>query len=143
MADLEDARGALEAQLTAAAGCNIPATSIAWKGRGDPASKKAGSRWYRPTFMPGQPRPAGIFDAAPNRVVCVFQIDVFDPPNKGENLTATEAERILPFYKRGTALTRDGLTVTCVKAYRGPADDSDPAWFKVPVVVEVYADIAN
>lgn len=140
MADLEDARKALEAQLTASTGCAISSASIAMKGR---AFSPGSTRWYRATFIPGTPRQVAIGSDAPNRVVCIFQVDVFDPAGQGENLTATEAERIMGFYKRGTALTRNGVTVTCERAYRGTADDSDPAWMKVPVVVECWADIAN
>lgn len=140
MSDLEDVRGALEAHLTAATGCAIPAASIAWKGR---AFTPGTARWYRPTFMPGTPRAAAIGSEAANRHVCLFQVDVFDPPNKGENITAIEAERIAAAYKRGTVVTRNGQAVRCAKVTRGTADDSDPAWFKIPVIVEVWADVPN
>lgn len=143
MSDLEDARKALEAQLTAATGCAIPAASIAFKGKGDPASKKEGARWYRATFIPGTPRATAAGPDATNRVVFIFQVDVFDPPSLGENLTATEAQRMIPFYKRGSVLTRNGITARCTKAYRGTADDSDPAWFKIPIVVEGFVDVSN
>jgi len=143
VSDLEDARKALEAQLTASTGCAIPATSIAFKGRGDPASKTAGNRWYRATFLPGNPRATAAGPDASNRVVFIFQVDIFDPPSLGENLTATEAQRVIPFFKRGSTLTRNGVTARCMKSYRGTADDSDPAWFKIPVVVEGFVDVAN
>lgn len=143
MSDIDDAREALEANLTASTGANIPMSSIALKGRGDPASKLAGARWYRATFLRGIPRAAACGDAAPNRHVCLFQIDIFDPPLKGEKITADEAERIRGFFKRGTTLTRNSQTVHCVKAYAGTPDDSDPAWFEISVIVEVWADVAN
>jgi hypothetical protein len=143
MSDLEDGRKACEALLTASTGAAVPASSIAWKGTGDPASKTAGARWYRATFIRGTPRAIACGPDAENRHVCIFQVDIFDPPNLGEEITATEAKRVMAFYKRGTVLTRNGLSIVCQKAYLGTADDSDPAWFKIPVVVEVRADVAN
>jgi len=82
-------------------------------------------------------------DAGRNRQFGLFQIDVFDPANTGDAITATEAERIAACYRRGTTLQNSGTAVRCIKSYRTPGDSSDPAWFMVSAVVQWQADVEN
>lgn len=145
MSNLEDVRQALESVLTAplvGGGLAIASADVAWKGRAFNQTTRT-TRWYRPTFIPGIPRAAGIGSVAANRTVFIFQVDIFDPANKGEDTTATEAERIMAAYKRGIAFVRNAQTVTCEKSYRQATDDSDPKWLKIAVVVQGWADVPN
>jgi len=133
---------ALKSRLMAAApGAAVASTSIAWENKA--FKPVAGTRYYRATFLPGEPRAAAVGESAANRCVGIFQIDVFDPPNKLDVATRTEAERIAACFKRGTALVYNGVNVRIEKAYTTKGDSSDPAWFMVSVVVRWRADIAN
>lgn len=142
MSGTTDLRAALIARLLAIApGAAVPSASVAWE------NKKyipiPGTRYYRATFLPGIPRPSAIGQDAQNRQVGIFQIDIFDPPDKGDALAATEAERIAACYKRGTALSYNGQALECIKAYRTAGNGNDPAWYMVSVVVEFFADVSN
>lgn len=146
MSTIEDVRSALEAVLTlpiASGGLGIASADVAWKGiKFDPTTRT--TRWYRPTFIPGTPRAAAIGTSAANRYVFIFQIDIFDPVStKGEGFTATEAQRLMAAFKRGTAFSRNGQVTTCEKSYRQTTDDSDPKWVKIAVVIEGWADVPN
>lgn len=134
-------RAALIQRLTAVApGAAVPAASTAWENK--TFTPTTGTRYYRATFLPGEPTVPEIGEGSPNRQVGVFQIDVFDPPNQGDVKTATEAERIVACFKRGTVLTYSGVSVQITQVYRkqGTAEDS---WYHVPVIVMWRADVAN
>lgn len=140
MSGTTEIRAALITQVTAAGGANITASRIAWENK---SFLPGSARWYRVTFLPGSYRAAAIGVGSQNRHVGILQIDIFDPPNKGDAVTQTEAERIAAAFKRGTILTYSGVSVRCERAYRGSGDSSDPSWFHVPVKIEWRADVAN
>jgi len=140
MSTIEDARQALEAELTGALA--IKSADIAWKGKTFNTTTRT-TRWYRVTFLPGVPVPAGIGSNADNYCVFLFQVDIFDPANNGENITAIEAQRIAYHFNRGTSFTRNGQIVTCEKSYRQTTDDSDPKWVKIAVIVQGWAEVPN
>jgi hypothetical protein len=114
---------------------------VAWEGK---AFKPVlGARYYRATFLPGEPSQAELGEAGRNRHYGLFQIDVFDPTNSGDAAAAAEAERIAAAYSRGTVLLNSGVSVKCIKSYRTPGDSSDPAWFMVSAVIQWQADVEN
>ena len=141
MGGTAEIRSALLARLVAPApGAALPAASVAWENR---AFAPGTARWYRATFLPGEPRAAAVGVDAPNRQVGVFQVDVFDPTNKGDAIAAAEAERIAGSYKRGTVLSAGGVSVLIRKAYRTRGDNTDPAWYMVSAIIEWQADVEN
>lgn len=142
MSRTTEIRAALVARLVAASpGAAVAASSIAWENK--KFNPVTGTRYYRATFLPGEPFAVGIGETAPDRYSGIFQIDVFESADKGDGPAAIEAERIAACYKRDTALVYSGVTVRCVKAYRSPGNSDDPAWFMVSVVVVWTADVAS
>lgn len=140
MSGTTEIRAALIEWITNAGGANLTASRVAWENK---KFVPGSTRWYRVTFLPGEPRAAAIGVSSQNRHVGVMQIDVFDPPNVGDVVTQAEAERIVTAFKRGTTLAYSGVSVRCERTYRGPGDNSDPSWFHVPVKIEWRADVAN
>jgi hypothetical protein len=142
MSGTAEVYAALKARLVAASpGAALPAASVAWENK---KFTPGSARWYRASFLPGQPRAAGIGEVAPNRHVGVFQVDTFDPPDKGDGPTTTEAERIAKAFARGTILTYSGVSVFIEGAYVSRIGvQPDPAWFQVPVKVFWRADVSN
>ncbi len=135
-------RAALVARAIAVApGAALPVSSVAWEGK--KFTPVHGTRYYRATFLPGEPSQAELGDAGRNRHYGLFQIDVFEPANTGDAGAAAEAERIAAAYCRGTVLENSGVSVKCIKSYRTPGDSSDPAWFMVSAIVQWQADVGN
>jgi hypothetical protein len=143
MSGTTEVAAALRARLVAASpGAALAASSVAWENL--PFTPTAGTRWYDAHVMTGKPLAAAISEAAANRHVGVFHVNVYDPAGTGEGAAAAEAERIAACFKRGTVLTYSGVSVHIERAYieRG-LPQADPAWFQVPVVIEWRADVAN
>jgi len=133
-------RGALVARLLAVApGAALAVSSVEWRNRKYP--RTPGVRYYRATFLPGIPEPAAASQYAPDRHTGLFQVDVFEPADTGEETAIAEAERIAACYARGTALSYGGVTVQVTKSYRSTGDSSDPAWFMVSAVIAWRADV--
>lgn len=142
MAGTDGIRTALIARVLAAApGSALPVSSVAWEGK--KFSPVLGTRYYRATFLPGEPSQAELGEAGRNRIYGLFQVDVFEPGNSGDAAAAAEAERICAAFRRGTVLAYTGGAVRCQKAYRTPGDGSDASWYMVSAVVQWQADIAN
>lgn len=143
MSGTTEVAAALRARLVAATpGAALAASSVAWENlKFTPAT---GTRWYDAHVMTGKPMAAAISEAAPNRHVGVFHVNVYDPAGSGEGAAYAEAERIAACFKRGTVLTYSGVSVHIERAYieRG-LPQADPAWFQVPVVIEWRADVSN
>jgi len=118
----------------------VTESTVAFENR--PFVPTTGTRWYRATFLPGEPRSAGIGLDAPNRHVGLFQVDIFEPKGGGDGAARIEAERIAACYKRGTTLTYSPASVFCEKAYRTVAHEDGP-WFVISVRVQWRADVAN
>ena len=136
-----EVRAALNTRLTAAfPGAALTAAAVAWPNR--PFEPVVGTRWYRASFLPGEPFAAGIGEHAANRHGGIFQVDVFEPVGAGEGAAITAAERIAAVYKRDTALTYSGVIVRIEKSWVEPAmQESD--WFQAPVRIQWRADVAN
>lgn len=142
MSGTYEVAAALRARLTAAApGAALVSSLVAWENQ--KFTPSPGTRYYRATFLPGIPRAAAIGEAAANRHVGLFQVDIFDPIGKGDGATALEAERIAACYKRGTVLVYSGVSVIIEKAYVVRPSQDDPAWYRQIVRVEWRADVAN
>ena len=139
MSGTTEVRGALLAWAFDVAGANLPKATTALENA--KFSPPAG-RYYRLTFLPGEPIPAAIGSAAQNHYVGIFQIDVFDPINQGDASTIIEAERIAKKLTRGSALVYLGVTTNIEKSWRLPAIQETDR-YHVPIRVQWWADIDN
>jgi hypothetical protein len=141
MSGTTEIRAALVTRLTAASpGAAIPAASVAWEGTNFVPAQ--GTRWYRSTFLPGEPVTETIGEPSQNRTRGVFQIDVFDTKGTGDAITTAECERLVTCYKRGTVLVYSGVSVYIEKAYRG-IGQQEVDWYHIPVIVRWRADTAR
>lgn len=103
-------------------------------------SPEEGILWIRPTFMPGQSRPAAIGENVSERIPGIYQIDVFSPANEGVYDGGQQVDEIMTLFRRGTALSYDSVTVKITRVWRMAAK-SEPDWYKIPVIVEWQADV--
>ena len=101
-----------------------------------------GTLWYRATFMPGEPTQATLGTAGKNRLVGIYQVDVFAPTGTGVGAGETAAEGVITAFKRGKTFVFGGVTTRVEKVWREGAIEEDD-WFHIPVKVMWFADAAN
>lgn len=92
-------------------------------------------KYLRASFLPAPSFETGISWDAHNQHYGLMQLDVFYGQGAGEYAPGRIASAIIDYFKRGTRLTKDGVTVLINKApYRGPMLRDDP-WMCVPVSI--------
>lgn len=99
-----------------------------------------GVLWIRPTFIPGKSKAAAIGMNAQDRIIGIYQIDVFAPADEGVYDGGQQVDAIQTAFKKGTALVYSGVTVKINRVWRStgrPGTD----WYQIPVIVEWQADV--
>ena len=102
----------------------------------------AGTLWYRATFLPGEPAQADLGTTGRNRLVGIYQVDVFAPSGRGIGEGEAAAEAVIAAFKRGSAFTSGGVTTRVEKAWREVAVEEQD-WYHVPVKIMWFAYAAN
>ena len=142
MAGISEIKTLLISRLTSTStGASIPSASLALENRSFIPVNDA--RWYRATLMPAQPIDVGFGSPGDNRHMGIFQVDVFEPKNRGDKAVTAEAERIVGFYKRGTKLSSTGgVDIWVERAYCMTAHETDDT-YQVPVMIMWNCDRPN
>ncbi len=81
-------------------------------------------------------------DAGFNRYEGLFQIDVVWQKGVGIIAPAEEVSSVVAHFKRGTAIIRNGLTVT-MRPPRTAQPIPDGGWLRFPVIVPWFTDTLN
>jgi hypothetical protein len=101
------------------------------------------AKWLRPTFLPVDTLTIGIADSSQNQHYGMLQVDVFYGQGAGEMAPARIASSLVAYFKRGTAVTKDGFTARVWKIpFRAPLMKDDP-WVFVPVRIPYIAFAPN
>lgn len=131
-----DIRAALEQRLTAMPG--IPA--VAWENKGyDPVK---GVPFLAPSILWAESSQAEIGTEGRNWETGIFQITMNYPTNQGPGPTATMAGLIREWFKRGTELSANGVTVKIKKAYLGPVGVT-AVGISQPISIVFFSHTAN
>ena len=127
--------------ISTSSGASIPSASLALENRSfKPAND---SRFYRATVLPARPGDVGFGTPGDNRHMGIFQVDIFEPKNRGDTAATAEAERIVGFYKRGTKLSSTaGVDIWIERAYCNQAFEVEES-YHVPIVIEWNCDRPN
>lgn len=101
-----------------------------------PPTASATAKWLRATFLPAPSFEMGIAWDAHNQHYGLFQIDVFYGQGAGELAPGRLASAAIAYFKRGTVMTKDGVSVRVTKQpYRGPMIVDGSGWAMVPVSI--------
>lgn len=97
--------------------------------------------WIRVDFMPGQPWPAGLGEAAQNENKGLFQFSFHWPLDDAWGLPTKAVDSLCNYFKRGTRLVDGACVVTIEKSWPS-AGWQDGAYFVTPISVawNCYAD---
>ena len=91
-------------------------------------------KWLRATFLPAPTATLPVGSGA-DRYYGILQIDVFHGAGAGEYAPGRIASAVIDYFKRGTAMTKDGFTVRVYRRpTRGPMIKDDP-WMMIPVTI--------
>lgn len=131
--------GALNAKLATPA--FTPTLAIAWPNV--KFTPTVGTPYLRATILRGETVQSSLGSAGLNRHVGLYQIDVFYPVEKGEVLPLQIASQIVERFKRGTSMTRSGVTVRVEAPPSILPMMIDNGWAIVPVRVRWFCDAAN
>ena len=114
--------------------------SVAWENV--PFTPTAGVTYIAPFLLPGEPFQAEIGTAGINRHSGVYQISIFAPAGGGMAAINTLAGSLCDHFKRGTALSYGGVTVTVQKAYQSPMQQETDR-VHIPITIQFRCDAAN
>lgn len=99
--------------------------------------------YLRATHVPNTANQVTLGTSGKNRHLGIFQVDVFLPINGGISTPMEKAGAVAAHFKRGTTLTRDGISIRIVRPPEiRPALQSAP-YLQVPVIIRYQADAAN
>lgn len=105
------------------------------------------AKWLRATFLPADTFSPGVTYSSKNHHRGLLQVDVFHAQEAGEAAPARIAAAVIAYFKRGTAVTKDGFTAEVIAApSRGPLikDDVDNGpWVMIPVRIPYLCLAAN
>lgn len=91
-------------------------------------------KWLRATFLPA-PTASLPVGSGSDRYYGIMQLDVFYGQGAGEYAPGRIASAVIEYFKRGTAMTKDGFTVRVYRRpSRGPMIKDDP-WMMIPVSI--------
>jgi hypothetical protein len=102
-----------------------------------PPSVASTAKWLRATYEPDVETIS--IGAGDNKHSGMLIIDCFYGQGAGELAPSRIASAVIAYFKRGTALTRDGFTVRILKAPRRRPLIKDDPWVFVPVRIEYCA----
>jgi hypothetical protein len=105
-------------------------------------SPSIGTLYLRPTFLPGEPTQGDLGDEGRNRLVGVYQIDVFAPEGDGVKTAEQKANGLVDEFKRGTVIGTTSATVRINRVWRQPGR-AEPGWYVIPVRVMWFSYSEN
>lgn len=116
--------------------------NVAWPGT---KFKKDDSKIYlRPVLMKGRPWQPEIGITAQNRYPGYYQIDVLYPTSLNNySLLDQMILDVCEWFKRGTALSHDGLSFTINEAPEVGNEATETDYIKIPIFIRFLVDSAN
>jgi hypothetical protein len=128
---------ALNAQLAALV--LSPVVPIAWQNK----SFTPSGAYLRPWLLPVRTDALTVSVLGSNDYAGLYQVDVFWPSGSGLTDPMERASAIAAHFKRGTRISREGITVRIDDPpWPGPALQ-EPNWIQVPVSVPYRAFVPN
>lgn len=113
---------------------------VAWENV--PYTPITGTTYLIPALLPGEPQQAEIGLNGANQHVGIYQVSVCAPVGGGVGASGALRDSIVDWFKRGTTMIANGVTVTVTKAYPGPAL-TDGGWIQTPITIRYRVFAAN
>jgi len=128
--DYNEVRAALDGRLEA-----YQATNIAWENSN--FTPKEGVGYLRPFMLPVEPKQATVGVSGLDRVSGIYQIDVAEPKDGGNGALLRKVDAVIAQFARGLSVTSNGVTVTILRSWPGPAL-ARGSFYVIPVSVSWY-----
>lgn len=104
-----------------------------------PPAPDKNAKFLRASFLPAETISLSVGSAGKDQHYGLFQIDVFQGIGSGEIASGRIVAAAISYFKRGTAMVRDGFNVDVMRTpYRGP-QLKDGAWIFIPVRIPYQA----
>lgn len=117
-----------------------PAMPIAWSGVD---FEPPDDGYLRASHLPNTTQQISLGETGLNRHQGLIQVDVMWPESLGLTEAMERAGAIVAHFKRGTDLTREGVTVRIVRPPSVAPALRAPPFLQVPVTIAYLADAAN
>lgn len=101
-------------------------------------TKPTQAPYLRASWMPAETWRPCISYSDPQAYAGIYQVDLFQPVDSGEEVPSERVGAIISHFKPGTAMTQDSLTVKVLRASRGPGIQTD-GFVQYPVSISVRA----
>jgi hypothetical protein len=114
--------------------------SVAWEDMGftpDPATP-----YLKPFLVPGEPFQAEQGEAGYNWHTGIYQISVYAPSGKGPAVIDTLKDALVAYFKRGTTMVHDDVSVQVTKAWPAGAMP-DGGWTHIPITIRYRVFASN
>ena len=116
-----------------------PPLPIVWPNMGAEPS----GDYLRVSFSPASINQITLGDTGQNRHAGFMQIDVFTTEGGGATAPLETAGAIAARFKRGTVLTRQGVTIRIIRPPTIDPPLQDAPWLMIPVTVRYSVDAPN
>lgn len=130
MINYDEARAALDTQLSA-----YQNTNVAWENT--TFEPEEGVGYLRSFLLPAEPAAATIGVSGLDRVAGIYQVDVCEPKDGGNGALLRKVDEVIAQFARGSSVTSNGVTLTILRSWPGPAIARD-SFYVVPVSVSWY-----
>ena len=130
MSTYDDARAALDTQLSA-----YQSGNVAWENT--VFEPQEGVGYLRPFLLPAEPVQATLGPNGLDRVAGIYQIDVCEPKDAGNGALLRKVDAVLAQFARGSSVTSNGVTLTILRSWPGPAIARD-SFYVIPISVSWY-----
>jgi hypothetical protein len=128
--DYNEVRAALDARLEAYQSDNIAFENTKF-------TPEEGVGYLRTFMLPAEPEQASVGSQGVDRVSGIYQIDVAEPKDNGNGAILRKVDAVIAQFARGLSVTSNGVTVTVLRSWPGPAIARD-AFYVIPVSVSWY-----
>lgn len=134
-----DIREAFETRIAAFAAAQTPAMPVAWENVTFAPSPAIA---YLQCFMMPAPTQNPWMGVTANRLVGIFQINVYGIQDEGAGPTEQIADALIALFPRGTGMQQNGVTVNIDYTPTRAKGMSDPrGFFFIPVRIRYRQDV--
>ena len=117
---------------------DMPSGGVAWENdKFTVPDHTSGPGWIEAIFSPEKSSRKALGSGGTSRIDGVFHMVLNYPKQRGSGEAAEVADKLVQWFRSGTYLNANGITVTCVSAERR-RNIKDQKWYRVPIMVHWY-----